>query len=301
MGFGGGGGFGRGGMGEHRMPDKDNPRSGKVMHPKTLDGKSATRNLKDADRRKALVDWVVSKDNYWYSGAFVNRTWGVLLGQSFYQPVDDIGPQREAVHGTALTRLAGAFAGSDHDVKALFRVIMNTQTYQRQSKVGKSRGEHLYFAHSYPSRLRPNALYQSLVNAVGPFDRGGPGGGARMGGGFGGRFGFGGLEGMIRTEFSFDPSLKNDDVEGSIPQSLILMNNTQLNTRIKAQAAKLVRANDKDDDAIEAAYLQALCRKPTAAELKKCLGYVKKADSRSEALEDVLWALINSTEFQTRR
>lgn len=305
-GFGGPKGFGGGG--EYRMPDPNNtrPGSGRIIHPKPLLGKTPERGLKDADRRKALVDSIVSQDNYWFSAAYVNRIWGVLLGQSFYPAVDDLGPQREAVHGQTLARLAGSFSGSKYDVKQLFRVIMNSQTYQRQSKVGKSRGEHLYFAYSFPTRLRPTALYESVVNAVGPLGGGGFGGPKGMGGPFGrGGFGGGGIEGMIRSEYGFDPSLKNDDVEGSIPQALILMNNPQLNQKIKANSgnvlAKILSANKSDEAAAEAVYLQVLCRKPTANELAKSLSHVKRADSRAEGFEDVMWALINSTEFQTRR
>ena len=40
--------------------------------------------------------------------------------------------------------------------------------------------------------------------------------------------------------------------------------------------------------------------KPTAAEVKKCKTFLEKTDNRSDAFEDILWALINSTEFQTR-
>jgi len=145
-----------------------------------------------------------------------------------------------------------------------------------------------------------------LVNAVGPLGGGFGGGpkGMMMGGPFG-RFGGGGIEGMIRSEFGFDPSLKNEDVEGSIPQALILMNNPALNQKIKASSGnvlnKILTANPKDEAAVEAVYLQTLCRKPTSSELTKALSYVKKSDSRSEAFEDVMWALLNSTEFQTRR
>jgi len=168
MGFGGGGGRGFGG-GEYRLPDKDNAnaRNGKIIHPRPLYGKAPQQGLKDSDRRKALVDSIVDEDNYWFSAAFVNRVWGVLLGQSFYQPVDDLGPNREAVHGAVLARLAGSFSGSKHDVKKLFEVILNSETYQRQSKVGRSRGDHLYFASSYPTRLRPSALSASVTNAIG--------------------------------------------------------------------------------------------------------------------------------------
>ena len=160
-GLGGAGRMARGG--EYRMPVLDDPRApGTVMHPRSLDGKAPAKGLKDADRRKALVDSMVSKDNYWFSAAYANRIWGALVGQAFYATVDDMGPQREAVHGAVLARLAGGFAGSDYDIKKLFRVILNTQAYQRQSKVGASSGEHLLFAATYPTRLRPSAVYEQL-------------------------------------------------------------------------------------------------------------------------------------------
>ena len=37
------------------------------------------------------------------------------------------------------------------------------------------------------------------------------------------------------------------------------------------------------------------------SEREKCLQFIKKVGSRTEAFEDILWALINSTEFQTKR
>ncbi len=299
------GGFG--GAQEYRMPAKDGARTpGAVVHPKSLDGKTPGRNLSDEARRKALADSITSKDNQWYAAAYANRVWGVLLGQPFYSQVDDLGPQREAVHGAVLARLAGSFAGTDYDMKEFIRTVMNTEAYQRQSRVGSSRGEHNLFAHSYPTRLRAGQLSESLVNTVGSLG-GGFGGGRPGMGGPGGRFGFGGggIEGMIRTEFGFDPSLKNDDVEGSIPQALILMNSQQLAQKIRATPgnflAKVLSANAKNEPAIEAVYKQALGRKPTAREQEKCLTYIAKAGSRAEAFEDILWAVINSAEFQTRR
>ena len=48
-------------------------------------------------------------------------------------------------------------------------------------------------------------------------------------------------------------------------------------------------------------YLKTLARKPTDREMEKCHEYVKKTANRTEAFEDLLWALLNSTEFQTKR
>ena len=289
--------------GEHEMPSKDDPKKTLVTHPRFLDGKSPGESLSDKQRRAALADAITANGNYWFAGAYVNRIWGELMGQSFYQPVDDMGPQREAVFPAVLTRLTGAFRGTSYDIKVMFRAIMNTQTYQRQIRLGESTDQHLHFAAAYPTRLRADALWDSLVNVLGNF------GGQRDAAAnnpLAQLRGFRqGLEGQFKEEFRFDPSSKPDEVEGSIPQALLLMNNPTINQRIRAEGTNLLgrilKAYPKDEDALRMLYLRTLARKPTDREREKCLQYLKKVGDRSEAFEDILWALINSTEFQTKR
>lgn len=291
---------------EHPMPSKEDPKRSTPTPARFLDGKAPRPNLPDADRRRALADAVVSKDNYWFSAAFVNRTWNELMGQAFYTPIDDMGPEKEAVFPTVLTRLAASFRASDYDIKELFRTITNSETYQRQSRLGDSTDEHLHFAASYPRRLSAEALWQSLVGALGALSQPGPmgrpvpppGAGPRRPGGFG-------LEAIFKEEFRFDPSLKVDEVEDSIPQALLLMNNPLLNQRMQARGdtvlARILRDHDSDDAALRALYQRVLARKPTDREKDKCRNYIARVGRRAEAFEDILWALVNSTEFQTRR
>jgi hypothetical protein len=289
--------------GEHEMPSKEDPKKGLLTPPRFLNGKAPAGNLGDRERRRALADEVVSKNNYWFAGAFVNRTWGQLMGQSFYAPVDDMGPRKEAVFPAVLTRLTGAFRGTNYDVKALFRTVMNTETYQRQIRLGESSDQHLHFAAAYPTRLRPDALWDSLVNVLGTL------GGAPnrppqrpLAAALGARNGF---EGLFQLEFDFDPSLKPDEVEGSITQALLMMNSPVLHGRIQARGTNLLgrilKAYPDDDKALEILYLRTLARKPTDREVQKCRTYIQKTSTRAEAFEDILWALINSTEFQTKR
>jgi Protein of unknown function (DUF1549)/Protein of unknown function (DUF1553) len=289
--------------GEHRMPSKDDPRRGTVMSPRFLDGKAPRSATTDLERRKSLAGAIVSKENYWFAGAYVNRIWGELMGQSFCSPVDDMGPKKEVVFPAVLTHLAASFRATDYDMKALLRAVANSETYQRQIRLGESTSEHLHFAAAYPTRLRADALWESLTGVLGQF--GGPPGGSRPGPGSGRLAGRFGLEGMFKDEFSFDPSMKADDVESSIPQALLMMNNPQINQKIQARGTNLLgrilTAYPDNDDALRMVYLRALARKPTDREMERCRGYVKKADSRAEAFEDILWALINSTEFQTKR
>jgi hypothetical protein len=56
-----------------------------------------------------------------------------------------------------------------------------------------------------------------------------------------------------------------------------------------------------DEEVIVALYERVLSRKPTAEERGVCVRYVAKVGDRKEAMEDVLWSLVNSTEFLIKR
>lgn len=49
---------------------------------------------------------------------------------------------------------------------------------------------------------------------------------------------------------------------------------------------------------IEKLYLTTLSRRPTMAESEKLVNYVKKQGEARTAYSDVLWALLNSSEFR---
>jgi hypothetical protein len=288
-------------FGEHEMPGKEDPKKTALTHPRFLDGNTPGTNLPDQERRRALANAIVDPNNYWFAGAFVNRIWGQLEGQSFYQPVDDMGPKKDVVFPTVLTRLTGAFRASHYDIKGLLRDILNSQTYQRQIRLSESSEQHLHFASAYPTRLRPDALWQSLVTVVGRMGPPQPPNNGPVG-----PYGFRpGFEFFFQSEFDFDPSTKPDDVEGSISQALLLMNNPILQQRIQARGpnllGRILTAYPEDDDALRMVYLRTLARKPTDRELQKCKDYVAQGGDRAEAFEDILWSLINSTEFQTKR
>jgi hypothetical protein len=321
---------------EHRMPDKDNPKTGTTMNPKFLDGKQPTGakpvpstsgpilakgakgfppkkgpgffkgggGMTDEARRAGLAEQITDKNNPWFAAAFVNRIWGEFMGQSFYAPIDDIGPQKDGMMPTVLARVSASFRGNDYDIKQLMRDILNSETYQRQIRPGESGDEHLLFASHNPVRMNGPAFWQTLNNTLGPIGPGGFGGFPKKGPGFGKGFP-GGLENQVKQEFDYDPSTKAEEIEGSIAQALILMNNLQINNKIKATGNNMlgrVLANfSENDEALRQVYLKTLARRPTDREVTRCREHIRVVGNRAEAFEDILWALINSTEYQMKR
>jgi hypothetical protein len=293
------------GAAEYYMPDLNNPgAAGTPFDPSFfLADARPGAGLGDLERRRALAGYITSKENSWFAKAFVNRLWGQLVGEGFYMPIDDIGPDRQARHPEALDLLASAFAGTNYDIKWLFRVITATQAYQRQIRSREPQEGAAAFASANPNRLRADQLYDALTRVLGVSDLGGPAERFRAQGVP--RIADFSARGQFNLLFGFDPSTSPDEVLGTLPQALFLMNSPVVNGLIRAQGnsrlASLLRKFPKNDDALEELYLIVHSRRPSAKELETCRAYIAQVGNRQEAFEDLLWSLINSTEFQSKR
>lgn len=286
---------------EHYMPDLDDPSaSGTLMQPALfVTGQQLDSGLVDRDRRQALAEWMTSTDNPWFAKAIVNRLWAELVGEGFFEPVDDIGPDRVSSAPQALDYLAETFVQSGHDLKWLFRTIMSTEAYQRQSRPRRNYGEAPFTANR-AQRLRGDQLYSVLVSALNINERS-----MQKSANAYGRRVRGGPRAMFNAVFGYDPSERREEVSGSIPQTLVLMNSTVVESAISARRTDglggLLNDIGNDSQLVTELYLRCLSRQPSDRELRECLLHVKKAPDRSEGFEDVLWTLINSTEFLHRR
>lgn len=286
---------------EHFMPDLADPGSeGTRIDPGFfLSTKDIDSGLSDADRRELVSELITSKDNPWFARAIINRIWFEMTATAFYQPIDDIGPDRECVNEETLHLLSNAFVANNYDLKWLIRTIAATRMYQRAPN-NSAEG----FAKCEPIRLRSDQIYASLCQTLGvtslplrpaegrrsPYEM------QRMDAG--------------REEFSrifgFDPSTPRDELTGSIPEALFMMNSTLL-TRVIATPddsnliTRISTSVLSEEDIVSELYLSSLGREPADGELKIAMEHLKTSPSLREGLEDLLWALLNSPEFFTRR
>ena len=110
----------------------------------------------DAERRGTVAEWMT--ENPWFATALVNRLWAELVGEGFYEPIDDIGPDRTPSAPKAVEFLSRSFAESGYDVKWLFRAICATEAYQRESRPRREVGRH-----AVRRQRRPAAAERSVV------------------------------------------------------------------------------------------------------------------------------------------
>jgi len=276
---------------ELTIPDRET-----VVQATYLDGTQPQWKSKISSRR-TLADWLTSKQNPYFAKAIVNRLWGHFFGVGIVEPIDDFGGTNVASHPELLDELAADFAAHDYDLKYLIRGITSSLTYQRTSrKTHASQTEPQQFARMAVQGLTGEQLFDSIAVAVGhleafqatppfAFNQGGP-----------------------RTEFLelFAPdSTSPTERQTSILQALSLMNGqfTASSTSLDQSSTLAAVAEfpfKKSADRIEALCLAALSRKPTQEELERLTKYVDSggpAKNQKQALADVFWALLNSSEF----
>ena len=296
---------------EHYMPDLERPeaRGTRIDPAFFLTGKKARRNMTDADRRAAAAEAITGSG--WFAKATVNRVWTEMTGHGFYEPVDDIGPDRSARLEAAMNALCDGFEKNDHSLPWLAGTISRTELYSLRSDAAAAP-----LTAVRPARLRADQVYQNVAGFVGLGDAGagadalsrfargnrrpaGPYAVARRG-----------LAGLVDQTFGVDPSTDKAEVTGDVPQALFLMNGTLAANLVRAEGnispvARLVRrvaAAGGDDAAVVAAlYEAALARRPTGREEEAALDYINRTMDPRTAYEDLAWAVLNGPEFVTKR
>ncbi|MBM82272.1 MAG: hypothetical protein CMJ78_17030 [Planctomycetaceae bacterium] len=82
--------------------------------------------------RSQVAAIVTSPANSRFSGVMVNRIWRRFMGVGMVEPVDDWSDSREPANADLLRFLSWSFVKSGYDLKAVSRMIFNSNAYQRQ-------------------------------------------------------------------------------------------------------------------------------------------------------------------------
>jgi hypothetical protein len=342
----------------YMMPDLNDPKKQIPIAPRFFLASSRSEpaipeSLGAVERRALGASYITGQDNPWFARAYVNRIWYSLMGESFYDAIDDLGPERTPKAPEVIETLAQEWQKGGYDVRWLFKTIVNTTAYQRRVRSTANAAGKTPFASNCPARLRSDQIVEALVEALGLSADLTPAannqGNREMAGkGAGGKgrspeaspgakavvknsaqitkravqttglaaapvaamgqakvVRLGGPRVLFNALFGVDPSMPNDDVLGTIPQALFLMNSPMVHNRTQAKPGTvlggILMEAPNDHAALNALYLRVLSRHPTPKEVEACSRYMGHVGNRPEAFEDIYWALVNSTEFISRR
>ena len=197
--------------------------------------------------------------------------------------------------------LAGDFVKSKYDTNHVIRTILNSRVYQLSAEpTDDNKHDRQNFARYYARRM-PAEVFLDAVNAS-----------CGVKGGFNGvsanaravdlpHEGFGSY---FLDTFDRPKRVTVCECERStgatLGQVLLLANSEEMENKIadgNGRVAKLFKDKKPTPDMIEELYLTALGRSPTAPERKRLTDYIDKAKDKQRAVEDVLWAILNTREF----
>ena len=267
----------------------------------------------DRDPREVFADWLITPDNPWFNRNIVNRIWAWLLGRGIIHEPDDIRPDNPAVYPQLLSFLEKELVKADYDLRHIYRLILNSRTYQQSSIPRSNHPDAEALFACYPVRqLDAEVLIDVLCWISGTAES---------------------YSSAIPEPFTFIPE-ENRTIklaDGSITsqflemfgrpardtglesernnqstdaQRLHLLNSTHVQKKIEGSKRinRLIRtAKGNRRMLINMTYLNILSRYPTKKELAVAEQYFQtEGTNLRQATHDLAWALINSKEFLYR-
>lgn len=266
----------------------------------------------DKDPREVFADWLIREDNPWFARNAANRVWSWLLGRGVVHEPDDLRPDNPPSNPALLALLEKELIGARYDLKHLFRLILNSRTYQQSAlPAAGAAGQDGLFARYPVRRLEAEVLIDALNQITGSNEK---------------------YSSAIPEPYTFvpenqraialaDASISSPFLElfgrpardtgleaeratrATAPQRLHLLNSSHIQKKIEqsGRVKSLAQARQTPRETARRLYLEVLSRWPTEAEAKVVEEQLGKGAGRGpEAVVDLVWALVNSTEFLSR-
>ncbi|MEI6809943.1 MAG: DUF1549 domain-containing protein, partial [bacterium] len=138
-----------------------------VVLPTPLGGKPL--QLKpDQDPRLAFADWLTAPGNPWFARNIVNRIWFWLMGRGIIHEPDDIRPDNEPWSKELLEYLEKELVDHKYDFKSIYRIILNSSTYQFDSRPNRGNsGDKNGFSHYRIRRLDAEPMLDAINQIFG--------------------------------------------------------------------------------------------------------------------------------------
>jgi len=287
------------------------PYGKKVDEPKFDKGqeyvappKQGERGIPKYSRRAQLAGAITSPDNPRFARAAANRLWAMVFGRGIVHPVEFDHPANPPSHPELLDALAKDLADRRFNVKTYLHDLVCSQAYQRSSEVPKKMNDvdPAKFAVAALRPLTPEQFAWSALQATGQLDAERKAQGAKA------------TEATLYAKYAgqvtpFVNLFANSpgepttgDFEATLDQTLFLRNSEFVRNLLAPRPGDLADRLNTFKDAAPLAdelYLSVLTRLPAADEAKDVADYLaRRTADRPVAVQELIWALLTSTEFR---
>jgi hypothetical protein len=265
----------------------------------------------DGDPREVFAQWLTAQKNPYFARNIVNRVWSWLVGRGIIHEPDDLRTDNPPSNPELLAYLEREFTANHYDLKHIYRVILNSKTYQLSAiPATDPPPKDAAFAHYIARRLDAEVLIDGLCQITGTTEK---------------------YSSPIPEPFTFIPeNMRSIELaDGSIGspflelfgrpsrdtgleaertnrpaagQQLHLLNSSHIRRKLEqsVKLRELLQAKKRPREIVEDVYLTILSRYPTDDEFKTLRDYTQSARDGRRPMIDLAWALINSAEFLLR-
>lgn len=267
------------------------PGTEQVVAPKPL-VETGVSGLGTGTRRQQLTLWLTTRENPFLARAAVNRSWSLLFGRGLIEPIDDMRSLEIATHPQLLKELSEYFASTGYDLRHLLSLLAKTQAYRRATQHANGPSPEGSYAVMLTKPLTETQLTACMLQvarqvagdpAAGPPNAPQPQ--------------------PIQALAQQLGKLRGESSQASlgIVQALVTLHGTAFDQVSRDGSSRLLQALDAPhmDDAkrVRWMFLSTLNRPPSAQEQQAFSDLIGESKERAVWQSDLLWALINSTEF----
>lgn len=279
------------------------------MHPAT--GSAATMQLPDGrtlkgdqDPRPILADWIKGPGEAQINRAWLNRIWSELFGSGLVNPVDDLRASNPATHSELFDNIAEDWKANGGGIMWMVRQIVSTDAYQRASINVRSEltPEQNLSVAAYgvrkPKPLRPEILLDiysqatDVWNPIGSY----PAGTRAIS-----VLSANQADRRAKTENACTMGSCEADLADTLSGKLSMIAGPIINDRIAAPNGRVSQwiadENRNEDQLIESIYLHLFSRFPTRQETEQWTEVLSQVDNRHDAIEDIVWSMLTSSQF----
>ncbi|MFV1965691.1 MAG: DUF1553 domain-containing protein [Pirellulaceae bacterium] len=286
------------------------PKTGQVVMPKYLDGETwdlAAAENKEKDPRSEFADWLTSPQNPWFARNIVNRIWFWLLGRGIVHEVDDLRSTNPPENPDLLNYLEQELVAHKYDLKHIYRLILNSRTYQLSSRPNRwNERDFAHFSHYRVKRLGAEQLLDAISEVTETWERFNNPTAAPVVNLPLGHKAMRIADGSTASTFlaMFGRAARSTSFESqrtsspSMRQALYLANSDQFQAKVANSPLmkRLIEEKKSDAETIDELYLATLSRSPTEEERKRTLEYVlqtskpalEQAGAEKRAAEEAL-------------
>lgn len=295
---------------------KDKPDQAKVLQAKVMEADKALAEARERSkapldmnlrrritvtypnqttgRRTAFANWIIAKTNPLTARVAVNHIWAKHFGRGIVESTSDFGKNgRKPSHPQLLDWLATEFMARNWSMKAMHRLIVNSQVYQREATFDNQNAkidpDNIFLWRMNSRRMEAEAVRDNILFVSGNLDE--TMGGADIDHNLGltskrrSIYLRHAAEKQVEFLSIFDGPSVTECYErrpSVMPQQALALANSELSLR---HSRLLARELDKsvgsqNEGFITQAFQRVLSRRPTKEEAKLCIEFLSKQSQR---------------------